>query len=271
MKGLMEIVARLPLSLLTANERLQVDEKKPANIQDVYECCSTNCNVVHSVLYRYFDRLRPTHLFHSCWLRFLSILASNCHMLMRGTMIHEYMLEMLASSFKLIVSRLSTSEFDCVKEESASIIHSSESANTSEPSTVRSPATSWIAWWSGSKLESTPVVQKDPTPVVQKDPTPEVQKDPRETEKVPDPSHEQERLGKSERFAISPSNHEIGDLELLLISWRTVSSLYPSAQAHLLIKDSLSTNALLHLFEKHGGKVDLTFPVTIDDTSTRVA
>ena len=105
LKVIDEILTRLPLSLLLANDRVQNashSNNTTQTIDLVYEYCIDACDLLLHTILRMIQTLKPLSGFQSSWLRFISILATNSNMLVRGTHIHNKMLDILASLLQIL-------------------------------------------------------------------------------------------------------------------------------------------------------------------------
>lgn len=98
-KALIELVNIMPINLAaTSNSK----KFAMANEDEVIECCLRSCNVIFEMMVTHIKQLRKVKDFPSYWLRFISVLATNANLLMKGVAMHEEMLEMIAALLRLL-------------------------------------------------------------------------------------------------------------------------------------------------------------------------
>ena len=300
LKAIDEILSRLPLSLLIANDRAQF-ANPTSKINLVYEYCVGSCYLLFQSLIANFQLLRKGETFQSCWLRFLSILSTNANMLVRATLVHNDMLDMIANLIRILklsnervlppattvvtsrrnstasTSAESTTASSSTVVEAPIILHKEAeklnevtnpstyivtpkktNAPTAPPTAVAAGGGGWLNWWGvpNTDQQSEEVTTTSTIPVTST----------QAASTIPNPSATaslnsnnltsssslllsvsqlpQLELPQSATTAIQkPRNDDQesmiendNDNDLLIISWKSMCSVYPSLPAHLRIR-----------------------------------
>lgn len=209
-KALNELLFRLPLSLQSASDRLHSNQAHPSSVQTVYDYSLTSCNLLFGSLVANFKVIRSSHDFNACWLRFLSVLAANGSMLVRGSPVHNEVLDVLSALLRVL--RVPKT-FAAISKRHAQ--QPQEAGGKDMSAGDAQPAGGWLAWWTGA-APTQPTAGTPTVPATTQPSSPHVSTEPEET--------------------VSVSSGEEEDADLLAISWRTVCSIYTSFPAHLRIK-----------------------------------
>jgi hypothetical protein len=218
LKAFNEMLTRLPLSLITANDRLQ-NSNQNNQIQLVYDYSIASCNVVFNTLIKNYSSIKTSQNFKSPWLRFLSILSTNGNMLIRGTNIHNEILDIIAALLKCLkIPKQSTSSVRGPQSQLGdSSVNTAKVSPEQEKIRGSEASAGWLTWWTGQSLPKSSPSSDDRAneELVEV----EVPRDTRECVKAEIDEGEEEE-----------------DSELLAVSWKTVCSLYTSFPSHLRIK-----------------------------------
>lgn len=216
-KLLQELLARLPLSLITANNRLNALDNSAAA-----DCCLRSCNLVFEILVSQIKQLRHLPDFQTFWLRYTSILATNANLLTRGLAIHEEMLEMIAAIMRLLRPPALPAAPPVAPRGSASSTGSSVSS--SKPQASHGGGSSILGLFS---LWGSSASEEDATEAVPLVGAPDTVTT---TSVVGGGGNDGAAAGESITLVDD-------DGSLLTLSWKTMCSLYPSLQANLRLKN----------------------------------
>ena len=262
-----EILTRLPLSLLIANDRVHSSNPN-SEIDIVYEYCIDSCDLLLQTIINNFSTLRSlTAGFQMSWLRFISILATNANMLVRGTHVHNNMLDMIASLIKILrvpntATTTQTQPNQSIEgkvpdyKKSIANSSSSQTVSTNEPSSATKEGGGWLTWWAtpvkaapntNQPIESQQVDTKESATkpiLLSSETTTTPTKSSSLTATTPVATNEVNKLNQNEQqgnvklpvISTENNNKEVDDSALLFITWKTACSLYQSLPVHLRIK-----------------------------------
>lgn len=228
-KALNELLMRLPLSLQSASDRLHTSQVHPSSVQIVYDYSLSSCNLLFGILVANFKSIRSAHDFNACWLRFLSVLAANGSMLVRGSPIHNEVLDVISALLRVL--RVPKT-FAAISKRHSQQPQESQNGKDSMYSGESQQGSGWLSWWIGtpppiqSTVSSNNVVS--PAPVNVQPSLPIQQQDKVSNNVAPD--------GPDDTPIVSVSSGEEEDADLLTVSWKTICSIYSSFPAHLRIK-----------------------------------
>lgn len=273
LKALDEVLSRLPLSLLLANDRVHNSANSNPQVNLVYEYCSDSCELLLQSLVDNFSSIRKLSGFQSSWLRFVSILATNANMLIRGSHVHNKMLDMMASLVQVLKVSKQMPSINEVTNQSiiteqgilANDVTETASSDDSNDSLVlvSTPPTSstgnavggWLSWW-GSPVPMPPAPV--PVPVTLPAKIDSAIKKPQIDETVQPvvevtanvlsfTSQENTSPRETQQQTLADDN----DNELLFITWNTACSLYQSLPVHLRIKYPQLVSQIVSFIEKY--------------------
>lgn len=261
LKSIDEVLSRLPLNLLLANDRVHNNANTNPQVNLVYEYCADSCELLLHSLIDNFISIRKLSGFQSSWVRFVSILATNANILVRGSHVHNKMLDMIASLLQILkVSKPltihDTSNQNNTTEQVTSMNNDATESASSDDSVVvvTTPPTStagggagWLSWWGNSEPTPVQIKNDDATKKSQTDEADTVGAIQAVNAKPLSPSTTSSQRQEVDEQAYADDN----DNELLFVTWNTACSSYQLLPIHLRIKYPQLVTQILKCVEKY--------------------
>ena len=247
-----ELLNRLPLSLLIANERLQAGESQNVAVNVVYEYSMASCRVIFHHFLQIFDVLFGHAGFQKLWLRYLGVLATNLNMLARGSNMHNDLLDKVAALLQLLKVP-SYARPKKAKKTVAEQLSVDPSALTPGGSKGQDKGTGWLAWLTGGEEP----IRPEDTAVRPSESTEPVTV-------APEAASEDDQGASEEWQVVAVQDDRYG--KLLLASWRATLALYPNFAVHLRVKHPLLATNIAQYVE-HVSKESKTDVIPVQSQS----